>query len=107
MEHERVKEYHRRYDGSWPPTKYYIPQTEGWKSIMNKRLAQAAEIDGYDEKYEAFLQVCMSMLTETICLFVLIIRSQLYIVLPISLGVSQTVSSAITSPNFTEVCLTY
>ncbi len=53
-EEERVKEYHKRYD-TWPPTKF-IPDTPGWKKLMQHRLRQIQEIEDRDDKFEGFAQ---------------------------------------------------
>jgi hypothetical protein len=55
-ETERVAEYRKRYGDAWPP-KEYVPNTPGWRQLMEKRLAQTAQIGDYDEKYEAYMQV--------------------------------------------------
>jgi hypothetical protein len=49
---ERVEQYHLR-NYSWPPTKF-IPDTPGWKSLMEHRLRQVAEIEESSERYEGF-----------------------------------------------------
>jgi hypothetical protein len=57
-EAERVEEYDKRYTRVWPP-KEYVPNTPGWKSLMEKRFRQVKEIDDGGEKYEGFMQVGM------------------------------------------------
>lgn len=55
-ETERVAEYDKRYERKWPP-KEYVPNTEGWKNLMERRFRQIREIDDSGEKYEAYMQV--------------------------------------------------
>jgi len=52
----RMREHDKRYDGSWPPVKYMIPQNQGWKKLMVDRLRQVAEIDDLNRRYEGYMQ---------------------------------------------------
>jgi hypothetical protein len=55
-ETERVAEHDKRYDRTWPPAKY-IPDTPGWKQLMDERFQQVAEIDNLNRRYEGYMQV--------------------------------------------------
>jgi hypothetical protein len=53
-ERERLEQYHLR-NYSWPPTKF-IPDTPGWKALMEHRLRQIAEVEDSSDRYEGFAQ---------------------------------------------------
>lgn len=57
-EKERVEEYFKR--GYSYPVKDFIPNTEGWKDLMTRRMNQITEMEGSGERYEAFYQVIHS-----------------------------------------------
>jgi hypothetical protein len=40
-ERERVIEHDKRYSRTWPPEKY-VPDTIGWKKLMDERFRQVA-----------------------------------------------------------------
>ena len=42
-EEYRVKEHDKRYSREWPPAKY-VPDTPGWKRLMDERLRQGAKV---------------------------------------------------------------
>lgn len=51
IEEERVAEYHHR-NYQWPPLdEEYIPNTEGWKKFMKRRLEQVQRIEDLGDKY--------------------------------------------------------
>jgi hypothetical protein len=54
-EMERMDEHFKRYGDDWPPE--YIPNTPGWKKIMDKRFRQVLEVDDRGQKYDGFIQV--------------------------------------------------
>jgi hypothetical protein len=49
---ERVEQYHLR-NYSWPPATF-IPDTPGWKSLMEHRLRQVAEIENATDRYQGY-----------------------------------------------------
>lgn len=55
-EYERIEEHDKRYSRQWPPPKY-IPDTVGWKRLMDARFRQVAEIDDLGRRYEGYMQV--------------------------------------------------
>jgi hypothetical protein len=57
---QRLEEHFRRYGDDWPPE--YIPNTPGWKKLMDQRLRQVLEIDDRVSKYDGFMQVSFSFL---------------------------------------------
>jgi hypothetical protein len=59
-EHERMAEYAKR-NYSWPLSEY-VPNTPGWKNLCEHRFRQVAEIDGWDARYEGYLQTINSAL---------------------------------------------
>jgi len=52
----RVQEYRKRYGDIWPPQ--YVPNTKGWKKLMDHRFEQVQEIEDRHQKYDAWIQVC-------------------------------------------------
>jgi hypothetical protein len=57
-EKDRVEEYFKR--GYSYPVKDFLPNTEGWKDLMTRRMNQITEMEGTGERYEAFYQVIHS-----------------------------------------------
>lgn len=55
-EPDRIAEYDKRYERKWPPMEY-VPDTEGWKNLMEQRFQQIREIENSGEKYEGYMQV--------------------------------------------------
>ncbi|KAL7543955.1 hypothetical protein ACHAXR_013368 [Thalassiosira sp. AJA248-18] len=54
-EHERVAEYHKR-NYTWPPLdEEYIPNTEGWRRIMKRRLEQVQRIENGRDMYNGWV----------------------------------------------------
>lgn len=49
-EGQRLEQYHLR-NYTWPMT--YVPATEGWKRLMDRRFAQIGQIEDTDVRYEA------------------------------------------------------
>ena len=50
-EPERVAEYHRR-NHTWPPLdEDFIPNTDGWRKIMRRRMEQVQRIEDTDDMY--------------------------------------------------------
>ena len=48
---DRVREYHHR-NYQWPPLdEEYIPNTEGWKKFMKRRLEQVQRIEDLGDMY--------------------------------------------------------
>lgn len=60
VESERIEEYHKR-NYSWPLQKY-VPDTAGWKRLMESRFRQVAEISNRGQRYEAYIQTLHSAL---------------------------------------------
>jgi hypothetical protein len=58
IEPERIEEYHRR-NYTWPLNNY-IPNTTGWRELMEERLAQLSEIDDSGRRYEGYYQTIHS-----------------------------------------------
>jgi hypothetical protein len=55
-EHERKEEYFRR-NYTWPPRENdFIPNTPGWRSLMEHRFRQVEEIKNRHDRYEGFIQ---------------------------------------------------
>ena len=52
----RLEEREKRYGAEWPPSKY-VPDTPGWKKLMDERLRQVAEIEDLNRRYEGYMQV--------------------------------------------------
>jgi hypothetical protein len=52
---ERLDEHFKKYGDDWPPE--YIPNTPGWKELMDKRFHQVLEMDDRGSKYDGFIQV--------------------------------------------------
>ena len=51
IEVDRVREYHAR-NYQWPPLdEEYIPNTEGWRKFMKRRLEQVQRIEDLGDKY--------------------------------------------------------
>ena len=51
IEEQRVREYHHR-NYQWPPLdEEYIPNTEGWKKFMKRRLEQVQRIEDLGDMY--------------------------------------------------------
>ena len=61
IEDERIQEFHAR-NHSWPPQ--YVPLTEGWKRINDRRFAQVSQLsnDKYS-KYNGYLETSRSAIT--------------------------------------------
>jgi hypothetical protein len=57
-EADRIKEYHKR--GYKFPVEDTLPNTTGWKQLMNDRMHQIIEMDDSGQRYEAFYQVAHS-----------------------------------------------
>mmetsp|Transcript_3562 Transcript_3562/g.6508 ORF Transcript_3562/g.6508 Transcript_3562/m.6508 type:complete len:360 (-) Transcript_3562:264-1343(-) len=57
IEEERMQEYEKR-GYSWPP-KEYVPETEGWRNLMERRFSQMERLDN-DGRYDGFMQVVSS-----------------------------------------------
>ena len=53
-EDERRVEYERRKH-TWPAT--YVPNTEGWKKLMDRRFAQVTQIQNSGERYEGCVKI--------------------------------------------------
>mmetsp|Transcript_13800 Transcript_13800/g.29374 ORF Transcript_13800/g.29374 Transcript_13800/m.29374 type:complete len:135 (+) Transcript_13800:1-405(+) len=54
-EDERVSEYHKR-KYTWPPLEEeYVPNTEGWKRIMKRRLEQVRRIEDRTDMYNGWV----------------------------------------------------
>ena len=54
-EAERVAEYHKR-NYTWPLTNEFIPNTKGWRDLMQHRLRQISEIEDSSDRFEGFAQ---------------------------------------------------
>ena len=54
---DRIEEYHKR-NYTWPPK--YIPDSAGYKALMESRIAQVAEIENYGDRYEGYMQTVRS-----------------------------------------------
>lgn len=54
IETERQAEYHKR-NNTWPP-RAYVPETPGWRKLMEERFAQVDEMEDSGRRYEAFIQ---------------------------------------------------
>mmetsp|Transcript_20328 Transcript_20328/g.42359 ORF Transcript_20328/g.42359 Transcript_20328/m.42359 type:complete len:408 (-) Transcript_20328:376-1599(-) len=54
VETERIAEFHAR-NHTWP-IEEFIPNTPGWKKLMEHRLRQIAEIEDRDKRYEGYVQ---------------------------------------------------
>lgn len=59
-ENDRRDEYYRR-NYTWPTT--YIPNTEGWKKLMDRRFAQVTQIPDSGARYEGYLQTMTAAIT--------------------------------------------
>ena len=55
VEPERVQEYHKQ-NYTWPLNNY-VPDTPGWKRLMEERFAQVSELEHAGERYEGYIQV--------------------------------------------------
>jgi hypothetical protein len=60
IESERVVEYHKR-NYTWPITNY-VPNTPGWRRLMEERFAQVEELENSGQRYEGFIQTLHSAL---------------------------------------------
>lgn len=62
-EQERIAEYHkRRY--TWPMHEdEYVPNTKGWKNLMNRRFEQVMANPEPQERWDGFLQTMASART--------------------------------------------
>jgi hypothetical protein len=58
IEPERIQEYQKR-NYTWP-LKNYLPNTTGWRELMEERLAQLGEMEGSGSRYEGFYQTIHS-----------------------------------------------
>ena len=54
-EMERLEEHFKRYGEDWPPE--FVPNTPGWRRLMEKRFRQAQEVQDRTGKYDAYIQV--------------------------------------------------
>ena len=54
-EQERLAEYEKR-NYTWPPQRY-IPDTPGWRKLMEERFEQVQEMPKSGDRYEGYLQV--------------------------------------------------
>ena len=62
LEEDRVAEYNKR-NHKWPPLPDdYIPQTPGWRSLFERRLAQVATIPSSVSKYNGYMSTVHSAL---------------------------------------------
>jgi hypothetical protein len=61
-EEERMAEYHKR-NYTWPIPQY-VPQTLGWRKLMDHRFRQAAEIEDSQHRYEAYAQTVSAALVQ-------------------------------------------
>jgi hypothetical protein len=59
-ESDRLVEYERR-NYSWPPGAY-VPDTPGWRSLMEERFEQIRRMDRSGDRYEGYLQTVHSAL---------------------------------------------
>jgi len=57
-ESERVAEYHKR-NYTWPLSNY-MPNTAGWKKLMESRFRQVQEIKNRGQRYEGYIQTMHS-----------------------------------------------
>jgi hypothetical protein len=53
-ENVRIAEYHKR-NYSWP-LKDYVPNTNGWRALMEQRFHQVAQLQDLNDRYEGYLQ---------------------------------------------------
>lgn len=60
-EDERM-EFYKLRNYTWP-REYYVPPTDGWKGLLDRRFAQIAEIEDGGERYEAYIQAVSSGIT--------------------------------------------
>jgi hypothetical protein len=60
VESDRLVEYHKR-NYTWPPTQY-IPETPGWRAVMEERFAQVAEMESSGARYEGYMQTISAAL---------------------------------------------
>lgn len=58
MESERVEEYQKR-NYSWPLNNY-VPNTRGWRDLMEERLAQFEEMEDAAGRYQGYYQTIYS-----------------------------------------------
>ena len=58
VESERIEEYNKR-NYTWPIQKY-IPNTPGWRQLMESRFAQVKEIESSGQRYEGYIQTIHS-----------------------------------------------
>ena len=59
-ENDRLEEYYAR-NYTWPLPEV-VPNTPGWRRIMDRRLAQIEEMEGSHDRYEGFIQTLISCL---------------------------------------------
>jgi hypothetical protein len=57
-EEERLVEYEKR-NYTWP-IKSYVPNTTGWRHLMEHRFQQLAQISNHGERYEGYIQLLHS-----------------------------------------------
>lgn len=57
-EQQRVEQYHRR--GYKWPIEDFVPNTTGWKDLMESRFRQVEEIENSGKRYEGFIQTTHS-----------------------------------------------
>ena len=60
VETERLEEYRKR--GYTWPIQNYVPNTPGWKKLMNQRFAQVEQIQDSGDRYEGYIQTINSAL---------------------------------------------
>jgi hypothetical protein len=61
-EHDRVAEYHRM-NYTWPlAASEFIPPTEGWTNLLQRRLAQADLLSADENSYDAYIATLTSVL---------------------------------------------
>jgi hypothetical protein len=58
IEEERVKGYHAR-NYTWPPSKY-VPETPGWRALMEQRVTQVSHISNIHDRYQAYVNLVTS-----------------------------------------------
>lgn len=55
LENERVEEYKRR-GHSWPPrSEDFIPNTDGWREINQRRLSQIEQLEENGDRYQGYM----------------------------------------------------
>ena len=71
IEHERVAEYNKR-NYTWPPLdEEYVPNTKGWRKIMQRRFEQVQRIEDRSDMYNGkrvYLVCCREYKSASICM---------------------------------------